>query len=128
MNARQVEEILKKLTAIENQPFPKATTENLEKMNRYLESKSNSSISSGSSSKSTTSSTRSSKAKISNSSQNQTKVEPDSNDEIYPKSMAGVELIKNELAESERKYNLSRRGLNPNAKEFYPIFLSKWIF
>ena len=122
MNAHQVEEILKKLTAIENQPFPKATTENLEKMNRYLESKSNSSISSGSSSKSTTS-TRSSKGS------SKAKIEPDSDDdEIYPKSMAGVELIKNELAESERKYNLSRRGLNPNAKEFYPIFLSKWIF
>ena len=123
MNAHQVEEILKKLTAIENQPFPKATTENLEKMNRYLESKSNSSISSGSSSKSTTSSTRSSKGS------SKAKIEPDSDDdEIYPKSMAGVELIKNELDESERKYNLSRRGLNPNAKEFYPIFLSKWIF
>ena len=122
MNAHQVEEILKKLTAIENQPFPKATTENLEKINRYLESKSNSSISSGSSSKSTTSSTRSSKGS------SKAKIEPDSDDEIYPKSMAGVELIKNELAESERKYNLSRRGLNPNAKEFYPIFLSKWIF
>ena len=120
MNAFQVEEILKQLTVLEN---------HLEKMNRYLESNSNPSTSSGSSSRSTTSSTRSSKADTVHE-RPKAKIEPgpDSNDERplpYPKSMAGVALIKQELAESERKYNLSRRGLNPNAKEFQPISLFK---
>ena len=120
MNARQVEEILKELCALEN---------HLENISRYLESKSNFSTSSGSCSRTTTSSTRSSKgsskSKAKTPESNDERPLPKNIDEIYPKSMAGVALIKAELLEeSERKY-LSRRGLNPNAKEFQPTSSSK---